>query len=136
MPYRTIRGRLLQADTWLLEAVLGLYTLVWGLGFLNPLTDTFASNPTSYAILGRVPGGENVVGLLFASAGTLELLFTAMGSRFSRGISTGAVGLLWLLVTILIGVPTRWAAGGLPHFALVAVAHWYCWARLHRPGTT
>lgn len=130
MPYRSVRSRLSQADTWLVEVLLGLYTLLWGLGYANPLTDTFAVNPTSYRMLSQFPGGELPFGLTVAALGACMLSMAWRGGRQARGRAAGAVGIFWVAITIAVGAPTHWAAGGLPHFGLVALAHWYCWVRL------
>lgn len=47
MSSRPVRDRLAETDTRLLELFLGLYTLLWGAGFANPLTDTSAITGTS-----------------------------------------------------------------------------------------
>jgi hypothetical protein len=134
MPTRALRNRLSQSDTWLLELFLGLYTLAWGLGFANPLTTVFSTNAASYRILGQFPGGETAFGIFVAALGMLALTATLRLRRATRTFSAAVNGIWWLFVTVSIGVPTTWAAGGIPHFALVALAHWFCWSRLRYSG--
>lgn len=133
MPHRPTRERLALADTWPLELFLSLYALVWGLGFLNPLTNTFAASPVAYALIGRLVD-ESQFGGLVTVVGTLALLAAIRGSRPVRAVAFGVAGLFWVLVVAAIGMPTNWAAGGLPHFMLAALANWYCWVRLNRRG--
>jgi K+-transporting ATPase A subunit len=130
MPYRSVRGRLAQADTWLAELILGLYTLVWGATIANPLTDTFATSPRTYALLRGFPGGEGVFGLVAMLVGTLALATTLGAARHARALCAGVVGALWLIVAIAIGLSTGGAGGGV--LFLIAFAHWYCWVRLSR----
>lgn len=122
-----IYRRLSQADTWLLELFLGLYTLVWGLNFANPLTDVFANSPRTYALLSGFPDAETLLGLVGIFCGTLTLGVVLRGARTGRMLVIGAVGVVWLLYAIAVSVPTRGAAGGVTF--LTAIAHWYCWAR-------
>ena len=133
MPYRAVRSRLTLADTWLLELYLGAYTLMWGLGYLNPFTDTFNSSP-SYALLGRFPGGEALFGLLVTMLGITTIRSIIRGSRETRTVMLCLGGVFWFIILILIGVPTAWAAGGVPHFLLATLGHWFCWARLRYRG--
>jgi hypothetical protein len=126
------RERLVQTDTWLLELLQGLYLLVWGLGFLNPLTDTFAANPRSYTLLGRFPGGEPAFGGATVLLGLLTLAGVLYGTRPERSLVLGLCALFWLTIAVLIGIPTSWAAGGIPHFLLATVACGYCAWRMHR----
>lgn len=132
MMNQSVRDRLSQADTWLLEFFLGLYTLLWGLSIANPLTDAFLSSPRSYALLSDFPGGESVFGLLAAVCGGLVMSAVLSGSRRTRSVSTGVAGLAWFCVAVAILVPTRMAGGGV--LMLVAFAHWFCWARLSYRG--
>lgn len=134
MPTRAVRHRFAQSDTWLLELFLGCYTFVWGLGYANPLTDTFAQNPRAMSLLAQFPGGEPTFGVFVTGLGALALWSTLRLSRQTRGVVIGAAGLFWFYVLVAVGTPTGWAAGGLPHFALVALAHWFCWARLRWRG--
>lgn len=132
MPYRRVKARLAQTDTWLLELFLGLYTLIWGLNLANPLTDAFAASPRTYALLSTFPGGEPVLGALASACGALVLASAAGGARRTRARATGAVGVWWLLVSIAVAIPTGFAGGGV--LLLVALAHWYCWTRLSYGG--
>jgi hypothetical protein len=127
------RERLAQTDTWLLELFQGLYLLVWGLGFLNPLTDTFAANPRSYTLLGRFPGGEPAFGGATVLLGLLTLAGVLYGTRPERSLVMG------LCAAVLAGGrgPDRhpdiaWAAGGIPHFLLATVACGFCAWRMRR----
>lgn len=129
-----IKTRLATSDTWLLEVFLALYTIAWGLSYTNPLVDTFASNPSAYAVLARLPGGEVTLGLVLVLLGSTTLGAALWGARAMRSLSTGVAGGAWLSTAIAIGVPTHWAAGGIPGFALVALAHWFCWTRLRYRG--
>lgn len=134
MPSRSFSGRMAVADTWLLELFLGLYTLLWGLAFLNPLTDAFSAAPRGYLLIGRFPGGEAAFGGFASAVGALALLAMLRGSRKERALAVGSAGVFWLLVTVAVGVPTEWSAGGLVHFGLAALANWFSWARLRRQG--
>jgi hypothetical protein len=136
MPLRRLptSERLAQTDTWLLELFLGLYLLVWGLGFANPLTDTFAANPRSYVLLGRFPGGEIGFGGATVLLGLLSLGGVLYGTRPERSLVMGLCAAFWLAVAVLIGIPTAWAAGGIPHFLLATVACGFCAWRMRRRG--
>lgn len=128
-----LRRRLAQTDTWLLEVFLGLYTLLWGLWFANPTVDSFGANP-SYTILGLFPGGETAFGVFAAVLGAIKLLTAMQSPRPIRGIVCAIAGAFWVCVVFAVGVPTHWSAGGIPHFALVALSNWYIWARLSQRG--
>ncbi len=134
MPIRRTPARLAQSDTWLLEVFLGLYTAVWGLGFANPLTESFAVSPMAYRFLSRFPGGELGFGLSVAAFGVLTLSATFGLHRPTRAFMIGLAGVFWVVVLFSVAIPTSWAAGGLWHFALAALAHWFCWARLRYSG--
>lgn len=121
------------SDTWLLEVFLGLYTLVWGIAYANPLSTTMAGNP-AYAILVQFPGGENAFGAFAAALGAMKLLALVYGSRIARARVCAVLGVFWLAVTISIAIPTHWAAGGIPHFSLVALANWFVWVRMSQRG--
>jgi len=136
MSHQSFRGRLVQSDTWILEVFLGLYALVWGLGFANPLSDAFAANPLPYALLNWFPGGELWFGVAVSLLGALVLGSTLFGSRRLRSVAIGAAGTFWVAVSVAVGVPTQWANGGLPHFSLVVLAHVYLLSRLSYGGRT
>lgn len=129
MPLR-VRPRLAQADTWLLEVFLSVYTLLWGVGLANPLTNVFASNPTAYALLALFPGGEPALGAFTVALALAKIAAAAAGTRRRRALVHLLLAVFWAAITVAIGVPTHGGAGGLPHFALVALANWYIWARL------
>lgn len=124
--------RLAQADTWLLEMFLGAYTLVWGLNLVNPLTDAFGNNPRSFALLSGFPGGEVALGTLSSLGGGLTIWAALGGTRQTRAVTAGLVGMFWLIIAVAIGVPTGWAGGGV--VVLVALSHWFCWVRLSHRG--
>jgi hypothetical protein len=126
------RQRLAQTDTWLLELFLGLYLLVWGLGHANPLADSFSTSPRSYALLGQFPGGESAFGTVVSGVGVLCLGAVFRGSRPERSLLMVLACAFWVCITALVGIPTQWAAGGIPHFLLAACACAYCAARMHR----
>jgi hypothetical protein len=134
MPMRRLptRERLAQTDTWLLELFQGLYLLVWGLGFANPLTDSFAANPRSYTLLGQFPVGELGFGGATVLLGLVTLGGVLRGTRPERSLVMALCAVFWLAVAVLIGLPTAWAAGGIPHFCLATVACGYCAWRMHR----
>lgn len=134
MAHRSIRSRLAQSDTWLLELFLGLYTLLWGLGFANPFVATFEIAPQVYSILARFPGGELPFGLMVLVFGIALLGATFSATRRVRAVIVLWNGFFWFSMMLATGIPSAWAAGGTPHFTLVAVAHWYLWARLSYQG--
>lgn len=127
---RAPRNRLAQSDTWLLELFLALYTLVWGVGYVNPLTDSFAANPRGTALLAQFPGGELGLGLFVTGLGTGALWVTLNCPRRTRRMLLSVCGGFWVWVLVSVGLASDWSAGGLPHFGLVVLAHWFCWARL------
>lgn len=126
------RQRFLQADTWLLELFLGIYTLVWGLNFANPLTDVFTGNPRAYVVLGQFPGGEGAFGVAVAILGAAALIVALWGHRQYRAYAVALVGIVWLVIAVAIGVPTKFAGGAT--LGLLALTHWYCMARLSQRG--
>lgn len=63
-----IRASLLIRRTVMLEVFLAMEAVLWGLWVANPLTDSFASIPEAYTILGLLP--EWLVGLVFVGHGT------------------------------------------------------------------
>lgn len=130
-----MRNRLALSDTWLLELYLSLYTIVWGLGYANPLTDAFQSSP-SYAVLRLFPGGELTFGVAVTILGALKLAASVYGQRDDRTLLYAIGALFWLGIVFAIGIPSQWSAGGLPHFGLAAIANWYLWVRLRYRGPT
>jgi hypothetical protein len=130
-----MQARLSQSDTWLLEVFLGLYTVIWGLWFANPLTDSFRLTTTAtYTLLAHFPGGELWFGATVALLGAIKLTAAVRGSRRQRSIIAGIVGVCWAAVAVAVAIPTAWAAAGIPHFGLVALANWYVWVRLSYRG--
>lgn len=126
--------RLAQSDTWLLELFLALYTLVWGIAILNPLTDTFLTAPRPYSVLAQFPGGEASLGLVIAVIGSLSASIVLLCGLRERMVTTGVGFCIWLAIGFAIAIPTDWAAGGLPHFFLAAISNWLCWSRLRYRG--
>lgn len=132
VPYRSARSRLALADTWLVELFMALYGLVWGVGLVNPWTVAFGN--ASYAILALFPGGETGVGALAAAIGACEMTAALIGRRQTRALAFAAGGAFWLYVALAVAVASQWAAGGIPHFLLAALASWFLWARLRYRG--
>jgi hypothetical protein len=118
------------ADTWLVEVYLGLYTVLWGLWFANPLIDSFGVTGSSYALLRHFPGGETAFGLVVAVLGGAKLLIALRGTRRQRCLMACVMGAFWGLIAMAIAIPTVLAAAGIPHFALAGLANWFVWVRL------
>jgi len=124
-------ARLGRSDTWLLEVFLACYTLVWGLGFANPLVDTFGTIPVPYSLISQAMS-ELTLGLLATALGALTLTVALRGSRQQRAWGCAVVCLFWLLILFAVGRPTGWASGVLPHYGLASATSWFMWVRLRR----
>lgn len=135
-PHPSLRFRLAMSDTWLLEVFLSLYTIIWGAWFLNPFSDAFNASATAYAILREFPGGEAAFGGAVVALGTWKLIALARWSAQARSLACAFVGIFWLIIALVVGIPTHWLASQIPAFLLVAFANWFCWIRLSYRGAS
>lgn len=111
-----------QAPARIAEICSGLSCLLFGLWFLSPMTDTFASAVFggTYTLLGHY-ANENVWGFIFYIAGSVMLFGAVTQRRAPRIIGSLSVLILRLFLFVLTGMVTNFTSQGVPEFAVWAL---------------
>ena len=90
---------LLYPVSQVVTALVGIYTIVWGLWVINPLWDTFTHALLYSALLAFIPY-EWVWGLLAILSGVLTLFGLAKHRERTIFYGAGVAGLHWFIISI------------------------------------
>lgn len=128
---RRLFGVIPDADTELLELLLGLLATLWGLGLLNPWSHTFVSAPGFSAMALLAP--EWAWGVAVAVLGLLQL--GGLRGRHPQARRVGALGglFVWAFVGVMI-FRGNWAGLGWIIWGVVATGCAIVYLRLPDPG--
>ncbi len=103
----------------------GLYALVYGLWYLGPAS--LAGSP-AYVIVSTLLSDQQF-GLLAIALGLLPVIGVLGPVPLLRRLGPALGAFFWAFVTLLGGLSSDWHAGGLPHFALAALANGWLYLR-------
>lgn len=119
-----------EADTEIVELLLGVLALNWGLLILAPF-DTFGSTPSFRVMASAAP--EPVWGSALFIAGVLHICGLARNHRHTRQAAAFFTFLCWMVIAISFGLanPQGTAMAVYPTLALLSA---WAYVRLAREG--